>query len=147
TSAQQRLAQVRVGAADVLSFQLSGGTTGVPKIIPRFHGEDLAHATFAARMYERDHTSVFLWPLPILRTAGHAYALIPTLVLGRTPVLMSGVDIARLLTLVETHQVTHVSSIGPLAPQIMAYPNLHKHDLSRLKLFFTMTRADALEAK
>src|SRR5690606_7874420 len=39
------------------------------------------------------------------------------------------------------------ASIGPIAPQIMAYPDLHKYDLSSLKLFFTMTRADMLEAK
>jgi pyochelin biosynthesis protein PchD len=131
----------------VLSFQLSGGTTGVPKIIPRFHGEYLAHATFAARNYEMDENSVFLWALPLMHNAGQLYALMPGLVLGRTTILMSGVDIPRLLTLVETHRVTHISSIGPIAPQIIAYPDLHKHDLSSLKLFFTMTRADALEAK
>lgn len=146
-SARKRLAEVRIGPADVLSFQLSGGTTGVPKIIPRFHGEYLSHATFAARNYEMDEDSVFLWALPLMHNAGQLYALIPTFVLGRSTILMSGVDIARLLSLVEAHRVTHISSIGPIAPQIMAYPDLHKHDLSSLKLFFTMTRADTLEEK
>jgi non-ribosomal peptide synthetase component E (peptide arylation enzyme) len=146
-SARERLAGTRIGPEDVLSFQLSGGTTGVPKIIPRFHGEYLAHSTFAARNYEMDEDSVFLWALPIMHNAGQLYALIPALVLGRTTILMPGVDIPRLLALVETHKVTHISSIGPIAPHIMAYPDLHKHDLSSLKLFFTMSRADALEAK
>lgn len=146
-SARQRLAEVEVGPADVLSFQLSGGTTGVPKIIPRFHGEYLAHATFAARHYEMTEDSVFLWALPLMHNAGQLYALMPTLVMGRTTVLMPGVDIPRLLELVQTHRVTHTSSIGPIAPQIMAYADLHKHDLSSLRLFFTMTRADRLEEK
>lgn len=146
-SARKRLAEVRLGPADVLSFQLSGGTTGVPKIIPRFHGEYLSHATFCARHYEMDENTVFLWALPLMHNAGQLYALIPTLAMGRTTVLMPGVDIARMLTLVETHRVTHTASIGPIAPQIMAYPDLHKHDLSSLKLFFTMTRADTLEKK
>jgi non-ribosomal peptide synthetase component E (peptide arylation enzyme) len=35
--ARARLAGVTVGTEDVLTFQLSGGTTGVPKLIPRFH--------------------------------------------------------------------------------------------------------------
>ncbi|SNT09556.1 Non-ribosomal peptide synthetase component E (peptide arylation enzyme) [Noviherbaspirillum humi] len=146
-SARARLAEVRIGPEDVLSFQLSGGTTGVPKIIPRFHGEYLAHALFAARNYEMDEHSVFLWSLPLMHNAGQLYALMPTLALGRTTILMSAVDIARMLTLVEAHAVTHISSIGPIAPQVIAYPDLHKHDLSSLKLFFTMTRADALEQK
>lgn len=146
-SARERLAQVRISPEDVLSFQLSGGTTGVPKIIPRFHGEYLSHAAFCARHYEMDENSVFLWALPLMHNAGQLYALMPTFVLGRSTVLMPGVDIARMLTLVETHRVTHTASIGPIAPQIMAYPDLHKHDLSSLKLFFTMTRADTLEAK
>ncbi len=146
-SARKRLADVQLSPADVLSFQLSGGTTGVPKIIPRFHGEYLAHATFCARHYEMDEDSVFLWALPLMHNAGQLYALMPTLTLGRSTVLMPSVDIARMLELVETHRVTHTASIGPIAPQIMAYPDLHKHDLSSLKLFFTMTRADMLEKK
>src|SRR5690606_29609178 len=96
---------------------------------------------------EMDENSVFLWALPLMHNAGQLYALMPTFVLGRSTVLMPGVDIARMLTLVEKHRVTHTASIGPIAPQIMAYPDLHKHDLSSLKLFFTMTRADTLEAK
>ncbi len=146
-SARARLAQVRISPEDVLSFQLSGGTTGVPKIIPRFHGEYLSHAAFCARNYEMDENSVFLWALPLMHNAGQLYALMPTFVLGRSTILMPGVDIAGMLTLVEKHRVSHIASIGPIAPQIMAYPDLHKHDLSSLKLFFTMTRADMLEAK
>src|SRR5690606_31490222 len=69
-SARERLAQVRISAEDVLSFQLSGGTTGVPKIIPRFHGEYLSHAAFCARHYEMDERSVFLWALPLMHNAG-----------------------------------------------------------------------------
>src|SRR2546425_9634251 len=41
--ARRRLAQVQLSPEDCFVFQLSGGSTGVPKIIPRFHGEYLAH--------------------------------------------------------------------------------------------------------
>jgi non-ribosomal peptide synthetase component E (peptide arylation enzyme) len=50
-----------------------------------------------------------------------------------------------MLELIEQHRVTHALSIGPVAPQIMAYPDIAKHDLSSLRLFATMSRADALE--
>ena len=45
--ARRTLADVEVNIADVLMFQLSGGTTNVPKIMPRFHGEFLGLSRFS----------------------------------------------------------------------------------------------------
>lgn len=144
--ARERLRAVQLGSGDVLSFQLSGGTTGVPKIIPRFHAEYLGHSTGWSRLYGIDSSSRVIWSLPLLHNAGQLYALIPAVAHGVTTVLMPKVDIRRMLELIETHRVTHALSIGPIAPQIMTYPDVAKHDLSSLRLFATMSRADALEA-
>src|SRR5437667_7621151 len=65
---------------------------------------------------------------------------------GVTTVLMPKVDIRRMLELIEQHRVTHALSIGPIAPQMMAYTSIARHDLSSLRLFATMSRADTLEA-
>ncbi len=51
-----------------------------------------------------------------------------------------------MLELIEQHRVTHAMSIGPIAPQLLAYTDIAKHDLSSLRLFATMSRADSLEA-
>jgi len=48
--------------------------------------------------------------------------------------------------LIQQHRVTHAVSIGPIAPQIMACAEVLDYDLSSLKLFVCLTRADALEA-
>lgn len=140
------LARVPIGLADVLSFQLSGGTTGVPKIIPRFHAEYLGHSAGWMRRYRIDEHSRLIWSLPLLHNAGQLYALVPTALMGVPVVLMSKVDIPRMLDLVGDHQVTHALSIGPIAPQLMAYADIARHDLSSLRLFSTMSRADTLEA-
>ena len=50
-----------------------------------------------------------------------------------------------MLDLIDKHQVTHALSIGPIAPQLLLYSPI-THTLSSLRLFATMTRADALEA-
>jgi len=144
--ARQRLAALKLGLADVLSFQLSGGTTGVPKIIPRFHAEYLGHSAGWARRYRIDAGSRLIWSLPLMHNAGQLYALIPPVLMGTPVVLMSRVDIARMLDLIGQHRVTHALSIGPIAPQLMAYPHIARHDLSSLRLFSTMSRADTLEA-
>jgi pyochelin biosynthesis protein PchD len=144
--ARERLAGVQIGLADVLSFQLSGGTTGVPKIIPRFHAEYLGHSAGWMRRYRIDADSRLIWSLPLIHNAGQLYALIPTVLTGLTVVLMPKVDIPRMLDLIDQHRVTHALSIGPIAPQLMAYPDIARHDLSSLKLFSTLSRADTLEA-
>ena len=58
---------------------------------------------------------------------------------------MSRVDIPLMLDLIERHRVTHALSIGPVAPKLLAYDGVARHDLSSLKLFATMSRADKLE--
>jgi non-ribosomal peptide synthetase component E (peptide arylation enzyme) len=140
------LAAAAPGSRDTLSFQLSGGTTGVPKIIPRFHGEYLGHAAAWMRRIRLDEDGRMIWSLPLLHNAGQLYALMPALLSGVTTVLMPRVDIPRMLELIETHQATHALSIGPIAPSLIAYPDVSRHDLSSLRLFGTMNRADALEA-
>jgi non-ribosomal peptide synthetase component E (peptide arylation enzyme) len=144
--ARQILAKVRVGSEDVLSFQLSGGTTGVPKIIPRFHAEYLGHSAAWMRCYGVGPQNTLIWSLPLIHNAGQLYSLIPTVSMGVTSVLMPKVDIGGMLELIERHRVSHALSIGPIAPQLIAYPDIKKHDLSSLRLFATMSRADALEA-
>jgi non-ribosomal peptide synthetase component E (peptide arylation enzyme) len=143
--ARKRLEDVNLGSEDVLSFQLSGGTAGVPKIIPRFHAEYLGHSAGWMRQYGIDGSSKVIWPLPLIHNAGQLYALMPTLLLGVTSVLMPKVDIGRMLELIEQHGVTHALSIGPIAPQMVAYRDIAKHDLRSLRLFSTMSRADSLE--
>ncbi len=144
--ARERLARVPIGLSDVLSFQLSGGTTGVPKIIPRFHAEYLGHSAGWMRRYRVDADSRLIWSLPLMHNAGQLYALIPSVLIGVPVVLMPQVDIPLMLDLIARHRITHALSIGPIAPQLMAYTDIARHDLSSLELFSTMSRADTLEA-
>ncbi|RKE36362.1 non-ribosomal peptide synthetase component E (peptide arylation enzyme) [Paraburkholderia sp. BL23I1N1] len=146
SEAKAVLADVRIGSEDVLSFQLSGGTTGVPKIIPRFHAEYLGHSIAWSKHVDAGEHATLIWSLPLLHNAAHLYALVPTIAMGQTTVLMPNVDVVRMAELIEQHRVTHAVSIGPVAPQIMANPQVLKHDFSSLKLFFCLTRADNLQS-
>src|SRR5437588_816134 len=65
---------------------------------------------------------------------------------GRTTVLTSRIDIAHILDMIAKYRVTNAMSIGPIAPQLLAYQDLAKHDLSSLRYFVAFSRADAIEA-
>jgi non-ribosomal peptide synthetase component E (peptide arylation enzyme) len=131
---------------DVIMFQLSGGSTGLPKIIPRFHSEYLGSALALAKAYELDENDVGMWALPLIHNAGMLFTVIPTTVTRRTNVILSSFDVEKFLAAIPKHGVTFTGSIGPVAPRIMEYPRIADFDLSSLRQFFTLSRADALEA-
>lgn len=55
---------------DVVAFQLSGGTTGVPKVIPRIHAEYWNNAQFYAHSLGWDETVRVAHLIPIIHNAG-----------------------------------------------------------------------------
>lgn len=145
TRARERLAEVSIGLEDVLCFQLSGGTTGVPKIIPRFHAEYLGQARDWALRNAMDANSVALYALPLIHNAGQVAMLVPALVMGGTMVLMARMEPKGFFDWVERERVTHSLSIGPIAAQMLDYKDVDRHDLSSLKLLMSFNRSDALE--
>jgi non-ribosomal peptide synthetase component E (peptide arylation enzyme) len=145
-AARAALSQVKLDSRDCAMFQLSGGSTGVPKIIPRFHGEYLAGGPHWVQMQGMDQHSVAIWSLPLIHNAGMYYAYTPTMLWGRSTIILGKPDIALLLQMIERYRATHAASIGPIAAFLLNYPDVRKHDLSSLKYFITMARADAVEA-
>lgn len=133
-------------AADVMALQLSGGTTGVPKMIPRFHGEYVAYcAAFAARIgLRRDER--MLWSLPISHNAGMILVLVPCFVAQATMVLQRQFDVDAFLRAVEQQEVNLAGSIGPIAAQLLRVPDPHRYDLSTMRYFFSLNMARDLES-
>ncbi|MGE4012287.1 MAG: AMP-binding protein [Alphaproteobacteria bacterium] len=68
-SARQRLAGVERDPYQVGVFQLSGGTSGVPKIIPRFHNEYLNQILDVVRFHGLDENTIAFTPNPLLHNA------------------------------------------------------------------------------
>lgn len=67
--ARARLATVARDPAQVAFFQLSGGTSGVPKIIPRFHNEYLYQIRSYAAFHGLDHRTVAFAAAPMMHNA------------------------------------------------------------------------------
>jgi pyochelin biosynthesis protein PchD len=130
---------------DVAAFQLSGGTTGVPKIIPRYHAEYLGYAAAWARRTQMGPADVLLWSLPITHNAGMLMIMLPALLLGATMVLQQRFEVEAFLGAIERERVTLTGSIGPIAPRLLDDPDPGRFDLSSLRLFVTLNRAADIE--
>jgi pyochelin biosynthesis protein PchD len=145
-AAREKLESLAIDPGDVATFQLSGGSTGVPKIIPRMHGEYLAQALGWARAHEFGPDEICIWPLPIIHNAGLLLVVLASLLNKSAILLQDRFDPAAFLDAIERHRVTWAGSIGPIAPRLLDYPDIAKHDLSSLRMFVAMDRADAIEA-
>lgn len=133
------------GCEDVAVFQLSGGSTGVPKLIPRFHAEYQGHVRSWCARYDMQEGDVGIWALPMLHNAGMMFAVVRTVLYRATTVLLPQWDVARYFEAIERECVQQAFTIGPHAPAIAAYPHVAKHDLSSLRSLFTLTGAEAIE--
>jgi non-ribosomal peptide synthetase component E (peptide arylation enzyme) len=145
-------ARARTSAADPLPgdvalFQLSGGSTGVPKIIPRMHAEYLGSAGSWNARHGLGSGDVSLWALPLIHNAGMLVMLVPSLLLRRKLVIQSRFELDAFLRAIEKHRVTYTGSIGPIAPRIVECPNIEAYDLSSVRMLFTISRAEAVQQK
>ena len=122
------------GPDEVAFLQLSGGTTGVPKLIPRTHDEYAYTVRRSAELCALTPTSRMLVVLPV----AHNYPMSSPGILGvwsvgGAVVLSADPSPATAFPLVEAEGVTHVSLVPPLALLWTSAAELAAtHDLSSL---------------
>jgi 2,3-dihydroxybenzoate-AMP ligase len=103
-------------AGDVAFFLLSGGTTGLPKLIPRTHNDYLLNLKLASDNAQLDERSVYFAALPV----AHNYALgcpgvLGVLAAGGTAVLATQASPEDALPLMNRHGVTVTGLVPALA--------------------------------
>jgi non-ribosomal peptide synthetase component E (peptide arylation enzyme) len=130
---------------DVAALQLSGGSTGVPKVIPRFHGEYLAHSKAWCDHFGCEEGDVGIWALSMLHNAGMMFSLLRTVIYSATTVLMPRWDVQRFFELLKQEKVKHAFTIGPHAPAIAGFKEAASYDLTSLKLTLTLIGAEPIE--
>jgi 2,3-dihydroxybenzoate-AMP ligase len=123
-------------ANEVALMLLSGGTTGLPKLIPRTHADYLCGSLQAARLAGFGTDTVYLAVLPI----AHNYTLgapgvVGAIACGATTVIAPGTSAEVVFPLIESERVTVVSAAVPLAAKWLGSELLDRCDLSSLKIF------------
>ena len=122
-------------AEDIACFQLSGGTTGTPKLIPRRHREYLYNVRASAGLCGFDPDTVYLTGLPM----AHNFTLccpgvIGTLLAGGRVVVSQRADPEHCFPLIARERVTHVALVPPLAMLWLDAQQSRQADLSSLRL-------------
>ncbi len=121
--------------SDVAFLQISGGSTGLSKLIPRTHDDYIYSFRASAEICGLNQDSVYLAALPISHNFPMSSpGVFGTLYAGGTVVLSPSPDPATAFALIEREQVTITALVPPLALLwLHAAPTIDA-DLSSLKL-------------
>ncbi len=132
------LATVPIDPTDPAVFQLSGGTTGVPKIIPRTHNDYVYNSKASAAVVDIRPDDALLVVLPIAHNFPLASPGIQGFLLAGARLVLSTSNRANdVFALIERERVTHLELVPALLIRYLDDPALPAHDLRSLRVINT----------
>jgi 2,3-dihydroxybenzoate-AMP ligase len=128
------LARIAIDPTDPAVFQLSGGTTGIPKLIPRTHNDYAYNSKVAAEVCEVKAHHTLLIVLPIAHNLPLACPGLQGFFFQGARVVVSSStrpnDIAREI---ERNRVTHLKVVPALLIRFLNDASITRFDLSSLE--------------
>ncbi|NIO11174.1 MAG: AMP-binding protein [Deltaproteobacteria bacterium] len=131
----EELKVINIDPEDPALFQLSGGTTGVPKLIPRTHNDYVYNSKTAVGVTRVGPDSVLLDVLPLAHNFPLACpGLQGFLLQGGKVVLSTSTRAEDLFPLIERHRITHIHVVPALLIRWINDRNIEKFDLSSVQV-------------
>ena len=120
---------------DIAFLSLSGGTTGMSKLIPRTHGDYLYDTEMSVRKCHFQSNDVYLaiLPLPHNFILGHP-GFLGTFSRGGTLLLSQYPDINEGLELIERYKATFLSMVPSMAKLMLEILKEDEYDISSLRV-------------
>jgi 2,3-dihydroxybenzoate-AMP ligase len=132
---KRALEEIAIDPTDPCIFQLSGGTTGIPKLIPRTHNDYAYNSKTAAPVCGVTGDSTLLLALPIAHNLPLACPGIQGFFFNGGKVVLSPTTRPEeLFRLIQTHRCTHIKVVPALLIRLINDPAIARYDLSSLKL-------------
>ena len=131
----EELKNITIDPEDPALFQLSGGTTGVPKLIPRSHNDYVYNSKAATAVTAVGPDKILLDVLPLAHNLPLACPGLQGFLLhGGKVVLANTTRGEDIFPLVERHRVTHIHVVPALLIRWVNDPLIKKSDLSSLQV-------------
>jgi 2,3-dihydroxybenzoate-AMP ligase len=129
------LKKISIDPENPAVFQLSGGTTGIPKLIPRTHNDYIYNSKLASSVTGVGRDGIFLDVLPLAHNLPLACpGLQGYLLHGGKFVVSNSTRSEDIFALIERHRVTHIAVVPALLIRLINDPVIEKFDLSSLRV-------------
>jgi 2,3-dihydroxybenzoate-AMP ligase len=129
------LAAVAIDPDDPAVFQLSGGTTGIPKLIPRTHNDYEFNSRLALSVCDVRDGDCLLDVLPIAHNLPLACPGMQGFwFVGARVVLHPSTRGSQVFPLIEQHRVTHIHVVPALLIKWLNDPDIGRYDLSSVRV-------------
>jgi len=128
-----RLASRRPDPMQVAHMGPTGGTTGVPKIVPRTHNSLITGTEYCSKSWEQSNDDINLLAGPIGHDLTFSKGFIGSIITCGKVVFLDSPDDKELCETMEKERITSMIWVPTLAQRLLQYRDLDKHDLSSLK--------------
>ncbi len=134
-TAKEEIRRYKPDPMEPALFQLSGGTTGVPKIIPRSHNDYYYNAISSARALEFDNTTRALLVLPLMHNFPLVNGLLGVHAVGGTVLLTESLAPESVLAAISQNKADILMTVPVLLHRLLDLPEAdrRKYDCSSLR--------------
>jgi acyl-CoA synthetase (AMP-forming)/AMP-acid ligase II len=128
------IGSIEIDPNDCVTLCWTSGTEGMPKGVPRTHGDWQAVALGTVETPRLNSDDVLLNPFPMVNAGGMAGMFMPWLMLGARLVQHQPFDIDVLIEQIETERVTYTCAPPAVLNSLVESPDiLAAHDVSSLR--------------
>jgi len=129
----RHLGERRPDPMQVAHMGPTGGTTGLPKVVPRTHNDLLCNVEYAALAWELGHQDICLLAGPIGHDLTLTKGLCGTIITYGKCVLLDTTEPEAICRTIEREKVTAVVWVPTLASRLAHFEGLKDYDLMSLK--------------
>ncbi len=129
----QRLAQRRPDPMEVAHMGPTGGTTGLPKLVPRTHNSLVCTMEYAAYAWEVNHKDVCLLAGPVGHDLVFTKGLCSTLFMFGKNIFLDSTEMKDVCETIQREKVTTIVWVPTLAKRLLDFEGRKDFDLSSLR--------------
>lgn len=128
------LASRRADPNEFCHLMPTGGTTDLPKLVPRTHNDFYCNVEYRAKAWQRCPQDITLIATPLTHNMAIEVSLNPTFLTGGKVVLIDSTGPREILEAIERERVTTTILVVAQLHRMMEVPDLKRYDLSSLQV-------------
>jgi len=125
-----KLAERRPDPMQVAHMGPTGGTTGLPKVVPRTHNDYLCRVEYAARSWELNNNDTLLVAAPIGHDLAFSIGLCSSIFTFGKVVMLDSTEPEDICRAIEKEKVTATAWVYTLSSMLINFEGLSDYDLS-----------------